>query len=214
MAHLRTTPTSSPSDEELDQWLAEYDAADRHAATVLREALAERRGAPAPHGEVADAATRLRAGLESAHYPFEWISNAAGFAGALPTDDEELLLTCTAATISPVEETGLDSEEEAMLLTLQHADWLGAIVTAVRAGPGTPATADSLTAGIAACPEVDSIDVDDDDEQLTEATFEMVTLAWTALGLIDDHERLTQLGAWVLPRALARAWGSEFDAEG
>jgi hypothetical protein len=33
-----------------------------------------------------------------------------------------------------------------------------------------------------------------------------------ALGVLDEDERLTRLGAWVLPRALARAWGSRFDA--
>ena len=33
-----------------------------------------------------------------------------------------------------------------------------------------------------------------------------------ALGLVDDDDRLTDLGAWALPRGLARAWGADFDA--
>jgi hypothetical protein len=154
----------------------------------------------------------VRAGLESGRYPFDWISSAAGFRGALPTDDRELLLACTASTISPQEETGLEVEEEAMLMSLEHADWLGAIVSAVRRGPGTLATARDLTAGIRTCPEVDSVGVDEDDERFVETAFEMVTLPWNALGLIDRDERLTVLGAWMLPRALARSWGTEFDA--
>jgi hypothetical protein len=201
-----------PDDE--DQWLAEFEAADRHAAGVLREALAAHRGIPAPEGELPEAAERVRAGLESRQYPFDWIANAVGHEGPPPADDAELILACTAATISPREDTGLDAEEEAMLMSLQHADWLGAIVSAVRAGPGTPATASELTAGIRTCPEVNSVNLDEDDDQLVETTFEMVTLAWSALGLIDRDDRLTSLGAWVLPRGLARAWETDFDSDG
>src|SRR5687767_11312961 len=98
-------------------------------------------------------------------------------------------------------------------MSLQHADWLGAIVSAVRAGPGTPATAGDLTAGIRTCPEVNSVGVDEDYEELVETTFEMVTLAWSALGLVDRNDRLTSLGAWVLPRGLARAWETDFDTD-
>ena len=39
-----------------------------------------------------------------------------------------------------------------------------------------------------------------------------VQLAWRGLGLIDRDDRLTEVGTWVLPRALARAWGVDFDA--
>jgi len=198
-------------DEEVDQWLAEFEAEDRHAAGVLREALAAQRGIPAPERELAGAAEHVRTGLESRHHPFDWIANAAGYDGPPPADDAELILTCTAATISPREDTGLDAEEEAMLMSLQHADWLGAIVSAVRAGPGTRARASELTAGIRTCPEVDSVNVDEDDEELIETTFEMVTPAWSGLGLIDQDDRLTSLGAWVLPRGLARAWETDFD---
>ncbi len=160
-----------PGDEEVDQWLAEFEAADRHAAGVLREALGPQRGAPAPSAELAAAAGGVRAGLGSRHPPFDWIANAAGFEGAPPTDDQELLLSCTAGTISPREDTGLDPEEESMLMSLQH-------------------------------------------EEFVETTFALVTPAWNALGLIDREERLTPLGAWALPRALARAWGADFDAQG
>jgi hypothetical protein len=38
-----------------------------------------------------------------------------------------------------------------------------------------------------------------------------VVPTWEAVGAVDADRRLTALGAWGLPRALARAWGSDFD---
>ncbi len=68
----------------------------------------------------------MRERIRDASFPMEWVARAAGLeATRLPADDLDLLLTCTAATISPREETGLENEEEAMLLSLEHADWLG-----------------------------------------------------------------------------------------
>ena len=43
--------------------------------------------------------------------------------------------------------------------------------------------------------------------------FWIVALPWQLLGLIDRDQRLTALGEWVLPRALARARGGDFDRE-
>ena len=203
-------PFDDLDDDELDQLLTEDAAADQHAAAVLREALATHRGVPAPP-ELAEAALAVRSGLKENRYPLEWIARASGRAGDRPRDDEELLLSLTAGTIFPVEETGLDIEEESMLVALERADWLGAIVSLVRAGPGTSAAPDDLADGIARCPEVDSSAVGEDDEDFVSAALGTVTLAWSALGLLDRDERVTPLGVWVLPRALARAWGAEFD---
>lgn len=203
-------------DAELDQLIADWEVVDREAARVLREALAEHRGAPIPSGEPGAIGPRIREGLAAGVYPFDLIGRATGFdREALPDDGAELLLRCTAATISPREETGLDPEEEAMLTSVEHADWLGAIVSAVRVGPGADASPRSLVAGIAACPEVDpgpGGDLDDDVAFL-EAAFSILAVPWLALGMIDREEHLTALGVWTLPRALARAWGSDFDAE-
>jgi hypothetical protein len=203
-------------DRELDQFIADWEAVDRQAARVLREALGEHRGAPSPDGEVDAVSSRIREGLAGGVYPFDWIGRAAGLdREAPPGDGTELLLRCVAATISPREETGLDPEEEAMLSSIEHADWIGAIVSAVRAGPGADASSRSLVAGIAACPEVEqgSVGEFDDDIALLEAAFSVLAVPWRVLGMIDREERLTALGVWTLPRSLARAWGSDFDAE-
>jgi len=203
-------------DAELDQLIADWEVVDRESGRVLCEALAEHRGAPIPSGESEAIVSRIREGLAAGVYPFDWIGRAAGFdREALPDDGTDLLLRCTAATISPREETGLDPEEEAMLTSVEHADWVGAIISAVRVGPGADASPRSLVAGIAVCPEVEpgpGGDLDDDVAFL-EAAFSILAVPWLALGVVDREERLTALGVWTLPRALARAWGSDFDAE-
>ena len=215
-------PETDPSqgydidDRELDQFIADWEAVDRQAVRVLREALDEHRGARIPDSESEAISSRIREGLAAGVYPFDWIGRAAGLDREAPPDDgTELILRCVAATISPREETGLDPEEEAMLSSIEHADWIGAIVTAVRAGPGADASPHSLVAGIAACPEVEPGPGGDADEDVAflETAFSILAVPWRVLGMIDRDERLTDLGVWTLPRSLARAWGSDFDAE-
>jgi hypothetical protein len=215
------TPDPGPSegfdldDRELDELISDWEKVDRQAARVLCAALAEHRGVPIPAGEADAMAPRIRDGLADGTYPFDWIGRAAGFGGeGLPGDEAELLLRCTAATISAREEAGLDAEEESMLMSIEHADWLGAVVSAVRAGPGAEVSPRSLVAGIEACPEVESGPGRDfeDDVVFLAAAFSILASPWRALGLVDRDERLTALGTWVLPRSLARAWRSDFDA--
>ena len=102
-----------------------------------------------------------------------------------------------------------------MLSSIEHADWIGAIVSAVRAGPGADASPRSLVAGIAACPEVEPGPGGDSDDDIAflEAAFSILAVPWHVLGMVDRGERLTDLGVWTLPRSLARAWGPDFDAE-
>ena len=118
-------------DEELEaQWDAEWDEAERDAVAVLREALADRVGAPPPARPLSAAAVALRAEIAADRSGIDWVVRATGLpAGELPDDDAELLISLTAATISPQEDTGLDLEQEATLISLEHPDWLGAIVT-------------------------------------------------------------------------------------
>jgi AcrR family transcriptional regulator len=200
-------------DEDLEEFLEAWDEADRDAAAVLCGALDRLRGEPAPSDALAAVAARIRDGLREGDHPFRWIRKAAALESeAFPEGDVELVLRCAAATISPQEETGLDPDEEAILLSLEHADWLGAIVSLVREGPGVDASPDALVAGIRACPEVElKSDLDLDDEAHLETGFWILALPWHVLGLTDRDQRLTAVGAWILPRALARAWGSDFD---
>lgn len=155
-------------DEDLEEFLAAWDESDREATEILCTALNHVRGQPPPREALAAAAAALRDGLRERHHPFGWIRSAADLdSGPLPDDDAELVVRCAAATISPLHETGLDPEEEASLISLERADWLGAIVSVVRAGLSADASPETLAASIRTCPEVEmGPDVDPDDDAL------------------------------------------------
>jgi hypothetical protein len=106
--------------------------------------------------------------------------------------------------------SGLDADAEASIMSLELADWLGAIVGLVRAGVGASAEPTALVTYIHDCPEVDR-EIDPEDAFLIEGAFELVAPAWEAAGAIDFDRRLTPLGRWGLPRALAWAWKADFD---
>src|SRR2546425_4055598 len=182
-------------DEDLEAFLEAWDEADREAAAILCSALAHLRGQPAPDKTLAAVADRLRDGLRERHHPFGWIRSASGLeTEPFPDRDVELVLRCAAATISPREETGLDPEEEATLLTLEHADWLGAIVSVVRQGPSADASPEALVDGILDCPEVElEAGLELDDETDLETAFWIVALPWHVLGLTDRDQPLTAL---------------------
>jgi len=201
-----------PSDEEIAAWLDADADADNAAAALLRDALAPARGALPPPG-LHTAVAALREQLTAGYDPYDWIRAGAGFGADLPGDDRELLVSAVAATISPPEDPGLDPDEQALLLSLERADWLGAVVELAREGPGAPARSEDLVAAVHRCPEVEIGPGFDPDDEQTEVAFALVTTAWLALGVVDRAERLTDVGAWVLPRALAQAWGSVFDPE-
>jgi hypothetical protein len=198
---------------ELDDFIAAWDEVDREAVELLCAALAGHRGLSPPAVELAAAAARIRDEIDADLFPLGWVHSAAALErGALPDDDIELMLRCAAATISPREETGLEIEEEAALLSLEHADWLAAAIVTVREGAGCEASGEALADAVNHCPEVSlEADLDIDEELHLEAAFSTAALAWLALGLVNRDERLTPLGVWALPRALARAWGGEFD---
>jgi hypothetical protein len=199
-----------------EEWLAEWDEAERQGVEVLRQALASHRGQPAPAEELIAAANTARARLgDEEDYSVAWVRRAADLkAAALPEDDSELLIRLVAGTISLEDETGLDVEEEALLMSLEMADWLGAIVSIVRDGAGADASPNAMVEGVRNCPEVElEAELGVDDESHINAAFWIVAVPWQILGIVDPDHRLTELGEWILPRALARAWNGDFDRE-
>ncbi len=200
-----------PDEDEEEAWLAEWEAAEQQAAEVVVEALPLARRAEMPKGAVAAAAAQLRAGLSAGHYPYSWMGKAADLEANSPSDDAEMLLCVLAATISPEEATGLDPEEEASIIALEHGDWAGAVIELCRRGPGATAEPAALAEAIEACPEIEGPPSDLGDA-VVETAFELVGFAWQAAGVLDDDRKLTPAGAWLLPRAVTRAWGVEFES--
>ena len=145
-------------------------------------------------------------------WPHPHIRRGAGFGPRLPKRDDEVVVRAAAAYILQRNDLGLGIDEESVIASLQHADWLGAVIGLVRAGPGADARAPAIVRAIDRCPEVGSEPIDPDDRAHLELAFELLVPAWRAAGVVDEDERLTRLGEWALPRALARAWGGDFDA--
>jgi hypothetical protein len=213
------TETEVDSDtqrERDDEFLAQWDQAETEAVEVLREALPGPILAPLPAVELAQACARLRDGLRRHDPVVATIGRAAGLHPPLPDGDGEpdveLWLDAAGALIAMREASGLDPELESAVMALELADWVGAIVGLVRAGVGASAEPEALIAAIHDTPEVDGV-VDPDDAALVGFAFEVVLPTWEAVGAVDPDRRLTALGAWGLPRALARAWGGDLDTE-
>lgn len=208
---VRSTGEAFDVDDD-EAFLEQRDEADRQAAALIREALPDHIGRSAPIEELRAAAARIREGIAKKDWPFDWIARGTGLSGGqTPRDDAELVLRCLSGLISLEDETGLESELDASIMTIEHADWLGAAVMLARAGAGTRADAAAFVKAIGDCPEVDG-DVDSEDDELLEHSFEILLPAFRAIGLVDDRDRLTELGVWVLPRAVAQAWNGDFDA--
>ena len=90
------------SDELEDQWIAEWDHAERDAVEVLRNALRQYRAQPQPGGQLKEAADTVRSRLREGDHPLDWVWQAAAMSNdPAPDDDAELLIRLAAATISP-----------------------------------------------------------------------------------------------------------------
>ena len=198
-----------PEDDE--EFLAQWEKAEAEAVEVLRRALPAPTLAQVPAEELTAACQRLRTSLHRHDPAINTIRRAAGLDPPLPADDAELWLAAAGALIAMRESSGLDPELEASVMALEMADWVGAVIGLVRGGVGASAEPAALVAAIDDCPEVDGT-VDPDDAGMVELAFEVVVPTWEAVGAVDADRRLTELGAWGLPRALARAWGSDLHA--
>ena len=196
---------------EDEEFLVQWEQAEAEAVEVLRQALPAPMLEQLPAGELTAACQRLRTGLGRRDPAFDTIRRAARLDPPLPADDADLWLTAAGALMAMRESSGLDGELEASVMALELADWAGAVIGLVRGGVGASAEPTALVAAINDCPEVEGT-VDPDDADLVELAFEAVLSTWKAVGAVDTDRRLTELGAWGLPRALARAWGGDLHA--
>jgi len=192
-----------------DALVESLDEADSRAVELLREALPELAGLQEPPA-LRHAAIDLRRRLLSRDPVLRAVARANAWSRGLPRDARQLWIETAGALIAIKNDTGLSVEEESLLMTLDHADLIGAVLGAVRAGVGSSAGPRHLTSHIDSCPEVEG-EVDEDDRRLIEAAFDLLVPVWQAVGALDAEQRLTALGAWGLPRALAWAWGGAFD---
>lgn len=125
-----------------------------------------------------------------------------------PSVEEVRWLDAVAETISPSEEPDEhDVEAVSAVLALQHADWLGLVLGAVRRGVGGALDAELVQADIDGLEDVDG-EIEDPDGHLSVLDMALLHLAprWQHLGVLDRDELLSERGVWALPRALYRTW--------
>ena len=211
-----------PGPDDLD--LA-WDAAERYAVTLLREALPETQAVPAPVDELAAAAARFRSAARK--WPYKQLARAAWGERPRkrpPADDTDLWLDAAGAMATMRGHIGAGSLLFEPVTVLRPADWAGAAIGLVRSGVNAIATAGELVRYARQCPEIRGTEEADDevvaydpfaggvvdDESLCRG-FEATLLVWEAIGAVSEQRWLTRLGWWGLPQALARAWNGDFD---
>lgn len=192
-------------DFDEDEFLAEWDEADRQAATVLREAIPDVLDSEPPMGDVSRVAEQLRAEIAAKTREGRYFANACGWTEP-PDVPLALWLQAAGSTISPWDDPGTDPELQADVFSMGHADWLALIVGLVRRGVGAELDAEQVVDDLLEMPEV-NVDVPPERDEYA-LTVEVLAPLWQALEAIDDDRRLTPLGRWGLPRALYLAWST------
>ncbi len=218
------------TDEEDEEFLAEWDAAEAEALAELRGVLGELPERPVPEKDLRVACERIRETMRTPGWPRDLLAACGGVDPEnLPADDAELWLTLAAGIVSPQDELPragdadddedddddeeyeglqadyeLTDDEESMvaLCALDHNDWLAAVSALAQGGPGTPADADALARYVS---DFDPDDVDDQADAAAAMFLHAVGL-WQVIGAVDDDDRLTRLGWWGIPEAVQRAW--------
>ncbi|HUH08053.1 MAG TPA: hypothetical protein VML96_09630 [Egibacteraceae bacterium] len=183
------------------------DEADESSWDIVAGALDGGEGPP-PDAELAAAIERLRDPSCADDWACDSLWTAAGLDPEDAPDDPERLWVELAAGIVAASEDGdgLSPETGAALALMEPADWAGAVIMLVRRGVGQSAAPSELLELIAACPEVESDELRDDEEEALLAALETIAALWQRLGALDASLSLTELGRWGLPESLRVAW--------
>jgi hypothetical protein len=211
-------PLWAASDEQDDEFLTEWDAAEAEALTELQGVLAKLPDRPVPETDLQGACERVRDAMTESGWPGKLLAACGGLDPRnLPDDDAELWLTVAAGIVTPQNDLQGDEDEDepggpgeltdddeaiVALCALDLNDWLAAISALARGGPGTPAGEDDLARHVS---EYDPDDLGGQADAAAQMFLHAVGL-WRVLGAVDDTDRLTPLGWWGLPEALQRAW--------
>lgn len=177
---------------------------DRYAASLLMSALRIDRHAVQPASVVA-AFESFATSAEP--HDVDVLAEVAGIDRPDITDFN----TCVrllGAYLAPVSLRPHSAEAQVELNHLEWADWLGAILGATRAGPGTEIDGDVLVSMINRCPEI-TTSIPKRDAARVAWAFEQALFSWEVTGVLDGEGRLTEAGTWLLPRAALAAWSDE-----
>ncbi len=193
-----------------DAWrAAARTGAEPTPAQVANDALARARLAAAGHRNL----PRHRA-LPPVEVARDAAADAAALAtlrSALPspdelTDEEADAAGAAAGLVRLQVAPPIDRAELEALVSLEWADWLGAVIGLVRAGAGTHVSPSGLVDHVNRCPEV-TTEIPRRDRPWFESAFAVVLDHWREAGIVDADNRLTPKGERALPASLRLAWG-------
>lgn len=191
-------PLRDPVDgDEADAWA--------EAVGLLADCLPPSTRAECPLEPLRLACQRARDGLAADEELWVTIAEGAGWDTDAPEEDRDLW-TAAAMCLVSVTVDAVETKVAECLDAMEPGDWLATIIELVRAGPGAPVDAESLLELSARCLDVDSGAADPTAASSMTVAFDALIPVWRALDAMDAEGRLTALGAWGLPLALARAW--------
>jgi hypothetical protein len=186
-------------DEKDEEFLAEWDAADAEALSML-DVLLDRVGdRPMPAEELRAVSARLREAIGRPGWPSELLIECGGLGPRnLPADDVELWLGLAEGVASPKGSEGwseraaangdsdgdgeLDETDSAVaaICAIDHFDWLAVMTALAAGGPGTSASAADLAAYVR--------DYDPDDDEDADSDTEIADTADDDPGDLEDDD--------------------------
>lgn len=184
--------------------MATWSMLDRESVEALQRILADCRSVPAP-ASLSVVAAALRASWRDQDKPAK-VAALLGEVDPAKLSDSGLLILAAASVVDPTwsGEGDIDPDDLVAISSLDTADWLQIVVNGAKRGAGQYFMAEDFLDWI-------EEDVVSDDLEAVERGLAWLDSIWRSLGLIDDEDRLTDVGEWVLPRALCHAWGASFD---
>jgi hypothetical protein len=170
-------------DEQDEEFLAEWDAADAEALSMLEDLMEQVGERARPEEDLRQACARLREVIASPGWQSELLIECGGLDPEdLPADDTDLWLTLAAGVASPMgtddwEPSEVDEDDElsetdsaiASICAIDHFDWLAVTSTLTVGGPGTSASAADLAAYVR---DFDPDGVDEEEPEELEAELE------------------------------------------
>jgi hypothetical protein len=177
---------------------------DRESVEALQRILADGRSVPAP-ASLPAVASALRAAWNDEQEPAQ-VAALLGDVDPAQLSDSGLMILAAASVVDPtwLGEGDIDPDDLVAISALDTADWLQIVVNGAKRGAGQYFMAEDFLDWI-------EDDVVTDDLEAVERGLAWLDSMWRSIGLIDEEDRLTEVGEWVLPRALCHAWGASFD---
>ena len=181
-----------------------WSTLDRESVSALQRILADKRWLAAP--DVIEAvASALRASCADAAEPALIAALLGDFDPSI-VSDAGLLILAASSVVDPSwsGQGDIDPDDLIAISALDTADWLQIVVNGAKRGAGQYFSAEDFFDWI-------EDDLVTDDVNAVERGLAWLDSMWRSIGLIDNEDRLTAVGEWVLPRALCHAWGASFD---